>query len=111
MNLSEAKLIQVQKNLEVCLRELPDQFALAEVRQNLKRTLDSIKNLQKKRVKRKQQEMQNENTKKIGFMSMEDAKRALQILDNMMNDEQKVIDAINNPPQQQQSISDGILFG
>jgi len=112
MNSSEAKLVQIQKTLEACVRELPDQFALTEVKSNLRRTLESINAVNNKRKKRKISQIQNEATKKVGFLSFEDAKKALQILDDMMASEQKTIDSINNPPQNSiNDISNDMLLG
>lgn len=112
MNFSEAKLLQIQKNIEACVRELPDQFALSEVKYNLKRALESINTVNAKRKKRKINEMQNESKNKMAFMSLDDAKRALQILDDMMASEQKTIDALNNAPKNSiQDMSDEMLLG
>jgi hypothetical protein len=113
MNTSEAKLLNIRKTLENCLRELPDQFALVEVKTNLRKTVESINNVQSKRKKRKIQELQNENTKKMGFLSIDDAKRALEILDSMMKDEQKVIDSANSQNNQDggQDFTGGMLLG
>lgn len=113
MNSSETTLLNIRKTLEHCLRELPDQFALTEVKSNLKKTVESINNVQNKRKKRKLQDLQNESTKKMGFLSFDDAKKALAILDGMMQDEQKVIDSVNNQNNQNntQDFTDGMLLG
>lgn len=110
MNSSELKLMQIQKTLENCYRELPDQFALQETKQNLKKTLDSILQVNKKRHKRKLQEQQN-NVNLLQFTNLEDAKKALAILDQMMQDEQKVIDQASTSNKLQQASSDEVLLG
>jgi transcription elongation GreA/GreB family factor len=102
--------MQIQKTLENCYRELPDQFSLQETKQNLKRTLDSINQVNKKRHKRKLQEQQN-NANLLQFASLDDAKKALAILDQMMQDEQKIIDQANSPSNTQKSNSDEMLLG
>jgi hypothetical protein len=102
--------MQIQKTLENCYRDLPDQFALQETKQNLKKTLESIVQVNKKRHKRKLQEQQN-NANLLQFTSLDDAKKALAILDQMMQDEQKVIDQANSKATLQKSDSDEVLLG
>jgi uncharacterized protein Smg (DUF494 family) len=64
------------------------------VKSNFRKTISSINEVQLKRNKRNQQQMQNEMQNKIGFMSQEDAKKALEILDKMMKNEQESIDTV-----------------
>jgi len=47
------------------------------------------------------------------FLSIDDAKRALEILDSMMKDEQKVIDSANSQNNQDggQDFTGGMLLG
>ena len=100
MNSSEIQLQKIKENLENCYRNLPDQFALAEVKNNLRKTLESIKVIETKRHKRRLQEQQNLAASKMGFASFESAQKALEILDKMMQDEQKIIDdATKEAPQ------------
>ena len=104
MNHSETQLLKIKENLENCYRSLPDQFALAEVKNNLRKTLESIRAVENKRNKRKLQEQQN-SIAKMAFTSYESAQTALDILNQMYQDEQKVIDDANKP-QPKNSISD-----
>jgi uncharacterized protein YerC len=96
MNSSEIQLEKIQKLLETCYRELPDQFVLQEVKSNLRKTIESVNLVKKKRTKRKIQEQQNV-ANKLQFLSYQDAKSALAILDQMMQDEQRIIDSANTP--------------
>ena len=72
MNNNEVKLNEIQKTLESCLRGLPEQFALDEVKGNLKRTLESIKKVQVKRHRRRLTEQENQRSK-MSFTSYDDA--------------------------------------
>ena len=49
MNSSELQLKKIKETLENCYRNLPDQFALTEVKGNLRKTIDSIQFVEKKR--------------------------------------------------------------
>ena len=99
MNTNEQKLNEIQKTLETCLKGIPDQFALDEVKLNLRRTLESIKKVQVKRHRRKITEQQNQRNQ-MAFASYEDAKKALDILEKMMQDEQKNLEDLTKPKPQ-----------
>lgn len=110
MNHSESQLIRVKNNIQTALNLLPDQFALEEVRNNLRKTLQSINEVQSKRDKRKQESHQNQ--KFVGFTSMEDAKKALEILDGMMKEEEKIIkNSENQETQNQKQSTSGLFLG
>jgi Na+/phosphate symporter len=113
MNTNEIKLNEIQKTLESCLRGLPDQFALDEVKSNLRRTLESIKKVQVKRHRRRLTEQENQRSK-MAFASYEDAKKALDILEKMMQDEQKNLEDLTKPKPQNTITDyndDGMLLG
>jgi len=110
MNHSESQLLRVKQNIQTALNLLPDQFALDEVRNNLRKTLNSINEVQSRREKRKQESKQNQ--KFVGFTSMEDAKRALEILDGMMKEEEKVIkNAENQDADSPKQSTSGLFLG
>ena len=113
MNHSEVQLAKIKESLENCYRNLPDQFALNEVKNNLRKTLESIRAVENKRNKRKLQEQQNSYAK-MAFTSYESAQNALEILNQMYQDEQKIIDDASKP-QPKNSIrdynSDDMLLG
>ena len=92
MNTNEKKLDNIKKTLMELSGQIPDQFALENVKSNLRKTIASINEVQNKRQKKYQQQTQNETQNKIGFMSSDDAKKALEILDQMLKSEQKSID-------------------
>ena len=109
MNHSESKLEKVKNNIQAALGLLPDQFALQEVKVNLQRTLKSINEVQKKRTIRKQREIDNQKSNLYGFLNMEDAKRALDILDKMMREEEGKLKPTTQPEPKQQS--NGLFLG
>lgn len=109
MNHSESQLEKVKSNIQAALGLLPDQFALQEVKLNLQKTLKSINEVEKKRTVRKQREIDNQKSNLYGFLNMEDAKRALDILDKMMKDEENKIQT-NKKPEDNQS-SSGLFLG
>jgi len=109
MNHSESQLERVKQNVQTAINLLPDQFALEEVKNNLRKTLFSINEVQKKRIKRKESNRDTSNF--IGFTSMEDAKRALDILDNMMREEEKVLKNSEKDNAPKQNNSTGLFLG
>ena len=114
MNSSELQLKKIKETLENCYRNLPDQFALTEVKGNLRKTIDSIQFVEKKRNRRKLQEQQNNMANQLGFTDMESARKALEILDQMIQGEQKIIDNAEAPVPKNSITdmgSDGILLG
>lgn len=110
MNSSEGQLQKIKQTLQNLLSNLPEQFALQEVKTNLMKTLQSINEVQKKRIKRKERFEQQNKTGGIGFMSMEDAKKALQILDDMMKQEEKTISDANSKNTKPDT-SNGLFLG
>jgi hypothetical protein len=110
MNTNEKKLDYIKNQLVELYRQLPDQFALENVKTNFKKTLNSINEVQNKRHKRQQQNLANETQKAMGFLSLEAAQKALEILDSMMANEQKNIEQAQQKPQQSPS-NDELLNG
>lgn len=108
MNTNEKKLDNIKKTLLELYSQLPDQFALENVKTNLKKTITSINEVQTKRQKRQVQQYQNEIQNKMQFSSLESAQKALQVLDKMLEDEQKKLDT---PKQEPQQTTDGLLNG
>ncbi len=109
MNHSELQLEKVKNTLVSVLNLLPDQFALQEVRINLQKTLKSINEVQNKRTQRKNRQLQQEKSNILGFLNMDDAKKALDILDKMMREEESKIN--QKPKTQGKNINDGLFLG
>lgn len=107
MNNNEYRLQEIKSNLLELMRKLPDQFALAEVKSNLRRTIKSIEHVQTKRERRKIQEQQN-NSQKLQFLSLQDAQRALDILNQMGQQQQNIID---NSQKDNNNTTDEFLLG
>lgn len=109
MNTNEKKLSSIKKTLTELYSQLPDQFALDQVKLNLKRTINSINEVENKRYKRYQQQTANEMQSRMGFTSLESAKKALEILDQMLANEEKNLE---KPDQQKtQPMNDELLNG
>ena len=109
MNHSEGQLERVKQNVQTALNLLPDQFVLGEIKNNLRKTLFSINEVQNKRIKRKESQKDTSNFQ--GFTSMEDAKRALDILDRMMQEEEKIIKNSEQENSPKQTNSTGLFLG
>jgi Cft2 family RNA processing exonuclease len=110
MNHSESQLERVKQNVQTAINLLPDQFALQEVKTNLRKTLMSINEVEEKRIKRKQNDTANERF--VGFTSMEDAKKALDILDKMMKEEEKILqNAEDQKIKSNQKTTGGLFLG
>lgn len=107
MNNNEYRLQEIKSNLLELISKLPDQFALAEVKSNLRRTIESIEHVQTKRERRKIQEQQN-NSQKLQFLSLQDAQRALDILNQMGQQQQNIID---NSQKDNNNTTDEFLLG
>ena len=91
MNTNEKKLANIKKALMELYSQLPDQFALEQVKSNMKKTINSINEIEVKRNKRHQQQLVNDMQNKMAFTSLESAKKALEILDQMLAEEEKNI--------------------
>lgn len=109
MNTNEKKLDNIKRTLLELYNQLPDQFALQNVKTSFQKTIHAITEVQTKRHKRQIQQNQNSMQDKMQFTSLEAAQKALQILDKMMQDEQKKIDQPPEPNQQQNN--PGLLNG
>lgn len=107
MNKNEYRLQEIKNNLLDLLNKMPDQFALAEVKSNLRRTIESINHVQTKRERRKIQEQQN-NSQKLPFLSLQDAQKALDILNQMGKQQQNIID---NAQKDNDKTTDEFLLG
>lgn len=109
MNKSESELNNIKKSLMGLFSQLPDQFALSEVKSNLKRTIESIDKVQIKREKRKTQQEEQSYAKKIGFLNLQDAQKALNILNQMGKEQEKIIN--NSTQEKPASSSSEFLLG
>lgn len=109
MNTNEKKLENIKKTLVELYSQLPDQFALQDVKTYFKKTINSINEAQSKRNRRDAQQQQNATQNVMQFSSLESAQKALEILDKMLEEEQKNIDKTQK--QQQQSNPDSLLNG
>jgi hypothetical protein len=110
MNTNEKRLDQIKNQLLELYRQLPDQFALENVKLSFKKTLQAINEVQTKRQKRYRQNLEYETQNRMGFQSVEAAQKALEILDGMLANEQKNIDQAQQKPEQL-SFNDGLLNG
>lgn len=95
MNNNEYRLQELKSSLVDIFNKMPDQFALTEVKSNLRRTIESINHVQTKRERRKIQEQQNLATNKLQFLTLQDAQKALNILNQMGKEQQDIIDNTN----------------
>ena len=100
MNTNEKKLDTIKKSLLELYRQLPDQFALENVKSSFKKTISAINEVQNKRHKRNVQQYQNEMQNKMQFNSLESAQKALHLLDKMLQDEEKKLETPKTEPQQ-----------
>lgn len=109
MNTNEKKLSNIKKTLLELYSQLPDQFALDQVKTNMKRTINSINEVEQKRNKRYQQQAINDMQGKMAFGSLESAKKALEILDQMLANEEKNLQKQDN--QGSNSVENELLNG
>lgn len=99
MNRNECKLEEIKQNLIIAYQKMPDQFALAEIKYNLKKTIESIDKVEIKRRRRKLTQESNVVSDKIGFLSLEDAQKALAILTQMGKEQENIIDNSKSKPE------------
>jgi len=97
MNTNEKKLNELKIQLEKIYRQFPEQFAVSNAKSHLKKCILEIEQTQAKRNKRKLNDIQNQKT--MQFASYENAKAALEILDQMLEDQQKQLDKQNQVKQ------------
>lgn len=110
----EEKLDEIKKTLENLYKQLPEQFALENVRTYMKKTISSINEVQNKRNKRKLQEQANSKEaemKKLKFISLSAAKNALDLLDQMMKEEEAKLKQDTNKEKDVKNIEDELLNG
>lgn len=88
MNRNEKILSEIKLKLSQLYANLPQQFALENTKYHLKKALDSIDLVENKRKKRLETQQSVVPTM-IGFTSLENAKAALKVLDNMLETERK----------------------
>lgn len=91
MRHNEKILGSVKNQLLEILNKIPDEFALEQTRSYLKKTIASINEVEKKRETRKANAVANDK-QVLKFTSMEDAAKAIKLLDSMLEKEQKKID-------------------
>lgn len=87
MNTNEKKINELKIQLDKIYRQFPEQFATSNAKMHLKKCIMEIEKTQDKRNKRKINEIQNQKITQL--TSYENAKAALDILDRMMEDQQK----------------------
>jgi hypothetical protein len=97
MKRNEKALSQVKQQLVEALGKIPDEFALQKTKSLLKQTINSINEVEVKRKRREITESINNQPKNpIIFTNIEDAQNAIKILNDMLNQEQKKIDSLEN---------------
>ncbi len=100
MNTNEKQLLKIKDQLIEIYKLIPDQFALAKTKNNLKNTIDSITEVQTKRQRRQIEQQKEAMKKPVFFGTIEDAQAALKALDKMMQEEQNKIDSQNSGPNE-----------
>lgn len=97
MNRNEKVLSEIKIKLSHLVASLPQQFALENTKYHLKKALESIDLVENKRKKRLENQ-QSVVPAMVAFTSLENAKAALKVLDNMLETERKNMD--NAIPQE-----------
>jgi hypothetical protein len=97
MKRNEKALSQVKQQLIETLSKIPDEFALQKTKSLLRQTISSINEVETKRTRRAITEALNNQPKNpVFFGNLEDAQNAIKALDDILNQEQKKINELEN---------------